>query len=73
MILGLKLSLNIIAMYTCKKKMPNIEHVHSFLWTLQYFTTDHYTCNKPECESVLVLDGNMKMLDRFAPVVMWVS
>ena len=26
--------------------------------TLQYFTTDH-TCNKPGCESVLVLDGNM--------------
>ena len=30
-----------------------------FNWTLQYFTTDH-TCNKPGCESVLVLDGSME-------------
>ena len=67
---GLKLSLNIISMYV--RKMPNIQHVHSF----------YQHCNiSPQIIPVISLDVSLclcwmaiwKMLDRLAAVVMWVN
>ena len=55
---GLKLSLN-IKLWCMQEKNAKYWTCSYFLWTLQYFTADH-TCNQPGCESVLVLDGNMK-------------
>ena len=40
--------------------MPTIQHVHSFYEHCNISPQNNITCNKPGCESVLVLDGNMK-------------
>ena len=39
--------------------MPTIQHVHSFYEHCN-ISPQIDTCNKPGCESVLELDGNMK-------------